>query len=890
MQTRSRRSLNNPYPPPVQLSRQHANKRGSDGGSKRLHRLQEMEGETMRLLQDGFSALKESIWWRILPIDEDYDDLAFGMGLQWEDFLPLLLHSGFLYTEKRSTVNSYLLNHFSWQTFCFSFTAATRRSRRQDASLSRLNLGYFVNKKGLCSHFICRGRPIFSSPGKQLKAVAEGSFVFLDIRSGGNLKRRVAKHSRLLLSTYLMHRYNAGTDTIVLQRPRQVGHVDGDQTEGRREASIDAQEAETLYANTECAISFALALDLDRRPRMNREGTSVVAVHSRKQATETEKMMALFTAKRWGWKDPAIHCKKRKRIARAACRQVAYDYGYATELSSSMLPQWEGRLHVAIDTGLGTEVDPSSSLSSSSSPNPLSPRHCGKQSYCEMIETQHPGYLRELFRYAQRTKGAKATFKELADTMNLKSEIEGELRSTLSLHSLQVYKWFRQQGGKEHSAKEKPLDTDVHRRNRLQWVRTWWDLLTNASAPVAFLDEKWFYVTNRRRKIKRLPLGQGEAPGMDFIPSPKLLSRRFPVKAMFMGVVGNPIPERGFDGRIFLERISKDEVVTKKMSHQRFSDDRLVNHQIKTGDWRSLVTPQLEIPTQELATLIGNVYDLEEAIVDRLEFSYSTFVGTRGNKKSIVFTDHQPIRGLQRIDRDPSVPAVPVSIEEVCLRVRLQIGDTIERDCSCDSEYMVGAMDRVGRAVRDAYHWIPRDQPCYIVMDNAGGHGTNDTIEEYKQLLLDNYNIILIHQVPRSPYTNLLDLGVWCSLQALVEKEHYMKRTDVHALAKSVMHSWNIRGNIVGLDGVIGRVWKRLRNVLVLIVDGNGANDLVEKKRGKKFRNLDVDPEFLGQESAVTAADPAQQQRAGNITIFFDLAVEEDDEDDGELDDGADQI
>ena len=175
-------------------------------------------------------------------------------------------------------------------------------------------------------------------------------------------------------------------------------------------------------------------------------------------------------------------------------------------------------------------------------------------------------------------------------------------------------------------------------------------------------------------------------------------------------------------------------------------------------------------------------------------------------------------------------------------------------------------------------------------MDNAGGHGTNDTIEEYKQLLLDNYNIILIHQVPRSPYTNLLDLGVWCSLQALVEKEHYMKRTDVHALAKSVMHSWNIRGNIVGLDGVIGRVWKRLRNVLVLIVDGNGANDLVEKKRGKKFRNLDVDPEFLGQESAVTAADPAQQQRAGNITIFFDLAVEEDDEDDGELDDGADQI
>lgn len=405
MQTRSRRSLHYPYPPPVQLSRDQSDKKTQDVGSKRLHHLKEMEEETMRLLQDGFSALKERVWWRILPIEEDYDDVAFGMGLQWEDFLPLLLHGGFLYTEKRSTVNSYLLNHFSWQTFCFSFVPSTRSTRRQDDSLARLNLGYFVNKKGTRTHFICRGRPTFPSPGKQLQAVADGSFVFLDIRSGGNLKRRVATHARLLLSTYLMHRYNAGTNSIVLQ-PRKESN------------NVDVDNADTLYSDTENAISFALALDLDRRPRMNREGTSEVAVHNRKQALETEKMMCLFTAKRWGWKDPAIHCKKRKRIARAACRQVAYDYGYATELSSSMLPQWEGRLHSAIDTGA---VD-----SSSSHPNPLSPRHCGKQSYCDMIEAEHPGYLRELFRYAQRTNGAKATFKELADTMNLKSEIEGE--------------------------------------------------------------------------------------------------------------------------------------------------------------------------------------------------------------------------------------------------------------------------------------------------------------------------------------------------------------------------------------------------------------------------------------------------------------------------------
>lgn len=380
---------------------------------------------------------------------------------------------------------------------------------------------------------------------------------------------------------------------------------------------------------------------------------------------------------------------------------------------------------------------------------------------------------------------------------------------------------------------------------------------------------------------------------MDFIPSPKMRSRRFPVKAMFMGVVANPIPERGFDGRIFLERISKEEVVNKKISHQRFSDDRLVNQQIKAGEWRSLVPSHSEIPTKELATLIGEVYDLDDAVVDRLEFSYSTFIGERGNKKSIVFNDYQPIRGLQRVDRDPTVPARPIAIEDVSLRVRLKIGDTIEKDVSCDSEYMLSAMDRVGQAIRNAYSWIGMNCACYIVMDNAGGHGTSSTITEYTQLLLDKYNVILIHQVPRSPYTNLLDLGVWCSLQALVEKEHYMKRTDVYALVNTVVRSWTVRGNIVGLDGVIGRVWKRLRNVMVLIVEGKGANDLVEKKRGKKFRNLDLDPEFLGQASAATAAqapsaatahaDPANNN-AGNNTMFFDLVVDEDNEDDEEID------
>ena len=55
-------------------------------------------------------------------------------------------------------------------------------------------------------------------------------------------------------------------------------------------------------------------------------------------------------------------------------------------------------------------------------------------------------------------------------------------------------------------------------------------------------------------------------------------------------------------------------------------------------------------------------------------------------------------------------------------------------------------------------------------MDNAGGHGTKAAVGEYKQLLIDRHNVHVIHQSPRSPEVNALDLGLWRSLQSSVEK------------------------------------------------------------------------------------------------------------------------
>merc|ERR1712238_585958 len=156
--------------------------------------------------------------------------------------------------------------------------------------------------------------------------------------------------------------------------------------------------------------------------------------------------------------------------------------------------------------------------------------------------------------------------------MNWKSDVPGEIRPSLSLHHRQVRLWFISEGGKEFSPIEKPLDTDEHKRNRLEWVKKVWHRYTDPNCPVCHLDEKWFYITSRRKKIKQLPLADGEK-GNDFTPSPKMRSRRYPVKCMFLGCVANPSPQHGFDGRIHLERISKQKPTGQMTHHSRFSED-----------------------------------------------------------------------------------------------------------------------------------------------------------------------------------------------------------------------------------------------------------------------------------------------------------------------------
>jgi hypothetical protein len=104
-------------------------------------------------------------------------------------------------------------------------------------------------------------------------------------------------------------------------------------------------------------------------------------------------------------------------------------------------------------------------------------------------------------------------------------------------------------------------------------------------------------------------------------------------------------------------------------------------------------------------------------------------------------------------------------------------------------------------------------------MDNAGGHAKRQHIDIPKA-----FKVEVIWQAPRSPETNVLDLGVWMSIQSAVMKVHYGRRCHHDAPAKSVEAAWN--GYLS--QEAFYNVHKRLRVALTCIVEDNDENRLVE--------------------------------------------------------------
>ena len=74
------------------------------------------------------------------------------------------------------------------------------------------------------------------------------------------------------------------------------------------------------------------------------------------------------------------------------------------------------------------------------------------------------------------------------------------------------------------------------------------------------------------------------------------------------------------------------------------------------------------------------------------------------------------------------------------------------------------------------------------------------------------------------------------SIQSAVQRVHHMRRCHHDALAASVRDAWE--GYLS--PKAFSNVHNRLRVVLRCILDDRGGNRLVEKKRGKLFRDATI--------------------------------------------------
>jgi hypothetical protein len=164
------------------------------------------------------------------------------------------------------------------------------------------------------------------------------------------------------------------------------------------------------------------------------------------------------------------------------------------------------------------------------------------------------------------------------------------------------------------------------------------------------------------------------------------------------------------------------------------------------------------------------------------------------------------------------------TINDMDLSIRVPRGTKVEKDTPCDSLFMLESLEGVGTSIWVALHWVDREEPIYLFIDNARGYGTNEAKGEYEDKMLKKHRIIVVWQVPNSPATNFLDLGFWTAQQAIVNHLHRLCRMDPDALVCTVRQAF-----LLVEAGTVAKTFKRWELVLQLILwSGGVSNELVE--------------------------------------------------------------
>ena len=62
--------------------------------------------------------MKPNVWYRILPHDEDNDDISYSCGQTWDRILPLLINTKLFSAKVVKYMINITINRYSWESFC----------------------------------------------------------------------------------------------------------------------------------------------------------------------------------------------------------------------------------------------------------------------------------------------------------------------------------------------------------------------------------------------------------------------------------------------------------------------------------------------------------------------------------------------------------------------------------------------------------------------------------------------------------------------------------------------------------------------------------------------------------------------------------------------------
>ena len=164
-----------------------------------------------------------------------------------------------------------------------------------------------------------------------------------------------------------------------------------------------------------------------------------------------------------------------------------------------------------------------------------------------------------------------------------------------------------------------------------------------------------------------------------------------------------------------------------------------------------------------------------------------------------------------------------MELDDIVLYRNIQPGTMLKKDVMHDSNYILNNIVKIGDAIRKSIHWVDAEEPIYLLMDNAGRHGSNVTKKEYVALLKDKYNVLVEWQVANSPKLNMLDRGAWMAVQSKVEELHKNLTMQNGILAESVQSAFvNLSQN------VLSNIYERWEKVFSIIMKASDDNSKVE--------------------------------------------------------------